>query len=115
MLGPRRFNDISKVTLEALYRFRDAEELINLRKTLDSKDEEISNLLYKLNRLEGKLPTGSPEKPDYEGLDLAKAKRLTVARDMRLKNINAKIEKIEKEEAEELPELPGRKPSKENT
>lgn len=108
MLGPRRFNDISKVTLEALYRFRDAEEVQELERQLASKDDEIASLLSRLNRLEGKLTTTSPEKPDYEGLDLAKAKRLMVARDMRLKNLNARIEKLQAEEEEELPDLPGR-------
>lgn len=108
MLGPRRFNDISKVTLEALYRFRDAEEIQELEKQLLSKDDEIASLLSRLNRLEGKLTTTSPEKPDYEGLDLAKAKRLMVARDMRLKNLKARIGKLQAEDEEELPDLPGK-------
>lgn len=112
MLGPRRFNDISKVTLEALYRFRDAEELHTLRKTLTSKDDEITTLLSTLNRLEGKLSTTSPEKPEYDGVDLAKAKRLLVARDMRLENLKARIQKIQAEEDEELPELPTETTSK---
>lgn len=115
MLGPRRFNDISKVTLEALYRFRDAEELQDLQKTLISKDDEVATLLATLNRLEGKLSTTSPDKPDYEGLDLPKAKRLLVARDMRLKNLNSRIQKIQAEEEEELPDLPTGKASKAGT
>lgn len=107
MLGPRRFNDISKVTLEALYRFRDAEELSNLKTALTLKDEEIATLLNTLNRLEGK-PTASlsPEKVNYDDLDLNKAKRLIVARDMRIKNLKGRIEKLQKEEEEELPDLP---------
>ena len=112
MLGPRRFNDISKVTLEALYRFRDAEELQTLQRTLISKDDEIATLLGKLNRLEGKLPTTSPDKPEYDGVDLAKAKRLMVARDMRLKNLKSRIEKIQAEEDEVLPELSTKTTSK---
>jgi len=115
MLGPRRFNDISKVTLEALYRFRDAEELQSSRKTLISKDDEVATLLSQLNRLEGKLSTTSPEKPDYEVLDLPKAKRLLVARDMRIKNLKSRIRKIQAEEAEELPDLPISKTSKAGT
>jgi hypothetical protein len=108
MLGPRRFNDISKVTLEALYRLRDAEELETLRNTLINKDEEITTLLLELVKLEGKLPISSPEKPIYgDELDLQKAKRLLAARDMRIKNLKMRIDKLKKEDEEELPDLSG--------
>ncbi|KAK9893330.1 hypothetical protein P389DRAFT_182104 [Cystobasidium minutum MCA 4210] len=109
MLGPRRFNDISKVTLEALYRFRDAEELAKVKASLSSRDGDIATLLTKLNRLEGKLVRGSsPETFDYDGLELGKAKRLLVARDMRVKNLESRIAKLEQQEKEELPDLPTR-------
>lgn len=106
MLGPRRFNDISKVTLEALYRFRDAEELSRLKQSLTSKDEQIAVLLGRLNILERKSGLQFPEIPEYaDSLDLAKAKRLTVARDMRIKALQARLAKLQEEEDEELPEL----------
>lgn len=106
MLGPRRFNDISKVTLEALYRFRDAEELSRLKQILNSKDEQIAALLGRLNKLEGKLGLQSPEIPEYaDTLDLAKAKRLVVARDMRIQTLQARLVKLQEEEDEELPDL----------
>lgn len=109
MLGPRRFNDISKVTLEALYRLRDAEELQRLKKELEDKDEEIIDLLSKLNRLEGKATLSSPDKPSYDDmqLDLAKAKRLVAARELRLKNLAGRLDKLQKEEEEDLPDIPG--------
>ena len=115
MLGPRRFNDISKVTLEALYRFRDAEELAKVKASLCSRDGDIATLLAKLNRLEGKLPTGSPEIPDYDELDLMRASRLLVARDMRIKNLQSRIDKLQRDEEEELPDMPKAAKRKEET
>lgn len=106
MLGPRRFTDISNVALQALYRLRDAEELINLEVTLVSKDTEVHDLLVQVNRAEAKPAPPEPEPAAYDGLDIAKAKRLLVARDLRLKNLKLRLEKLQQQENEELPELP---------
>lgn len=106
MLGPRRFTDISNVALQALYRLRDAEELISLEITLVTKDTEVHELLVKLNTAEGKPAPPEAEPTAYRGLDIPKAKRLLVARDLRLKNLKLRLEKLQQEEDEGLPELP---------
>ncbi|KAL7004911.1 hypothetical protein EMMF5_005524 [Cystobasidiomycetes sp. EMM_F5] len=111
MLGPRRFDDIKEVTTEALYRLRDEEEIQTLRASLVERDAEIDRLLTQVARLEGTLSTvltaqASTPTQDYSSLDLAKAKRLHRARELRVVNLKEKLAKVEKEAADDLPDLP---------
>jgi putative IMPACT (imprinted ancient) family translation regulator len=106
MLGPRRFDDIANCATAALYRLRDDEELMDVREHLESRDNEIQELLKSLSDIQGKA-VPSPAVQDYESLDLAKAKRLLAARTMRISNIQTQIKKAREAEDEELPALPG--------
>lgn len=111
MLGPKRFTDIEQAATQALYRLRDDEEVVEIRETLEKNDAEIQNLLVELHRKEGKLAPPAQTIPDYEILDLARAKRLQTARTLRISNLRGRIAKLDKQEAEEesdLPEVPGR-------
>lgn len=106
MLGPRRFDDIAQCATGALYRLRDDEEVQELKKQLEDKDDDVQQLLTALNQLQGKAaPTALAA--DYENLDLAKAKRLLAARTLRLSNLQTQLNKAKELEDEELPDLPG--------
>lgn len=105
MLGPRRFDDIKQVALEALHDLRDQEALAEAIQTLRAKDNDIWEHLKRLNRLEGKMPPSPPDE-DYGKLDLKKARRLDTARTARIANIQSRIMKLEKDDKDDLPDLP---------
>lgn len=112
MLGPRRFDDIKKVALEALYNLRDNEALQEALKGLLHRDDEIRTLLDKIGRLSGTLSPASRAE-SYDDADLAKCKRLLLARESRIRVLKRKLDELEAEKADdELPSLPiGKKTS----
>lgn len=97
MLGPRRFDDIAKVTTDALHSLRDAEEVSELRRELESLDGRIDELLRNISRREGKPPpssggsgTASPAQ-SYDKLDVGKGRRLRLARTLRIDNLTKRL------------------------
>lgn len=106
-LGPRRFDDIRKVALEALYALRDQEEIFKSVQDLKIKDQEIRGLLKELSSKAGTAMPSATGPENYDALDLAKTRRLQIARDLRIGNLQLKLEKVRDEtEENHLPDLP---------
>lgn len=106
MLGPRRFDDIKQVALEALYSLRDEELLAEVKVELEKLDSEVHNLLRQIARAQG-FAAPALTVHDYEGMELAKGEKLKAARNARLRTLNAKLKMLQQEEQDELPDLPG--------
>lgn len=84
MLGPARFDHIRNTARDAIAKLQTALELDDLKESLLVKDAHIVSLA-------GPTPT-SPGKTGvdpYADLDLAKAKRLLLARDKRIALLEA--------------------------
>ncbi|CAD6567955.1 MAG: hypothetical protein CYPHOPRED_002175 [Cyphobasidiales sp. Tagirdzhanova-0007] len=106
-LGPRRFDDIRKVALEALYALRDEEKLLELQNILEAKDKEIYDMLKSVSRKAGTAVPSARRSEQYDNLDLAKARRLLAARDLRIGNLKLRLDTLDKEAKEDLPDFPG--------
>lgn len=109
-LGPARFTHIETCASEVCKEFKRSEEIQDCITTLRTLDDLLTVHRDKLASFASKEPTSesskptvdypSPnstphkaKKPDYDGLDLTKAKRLIQARENALKSVKSLIQK----------------------
>lgn len=121
LLGPARFDHISQCATEVARKFKDQEELLELKTLLESLDDILANLReeYKQLSTESKsssqittsttesppaIPIPTTRRPDYNLLDVAKAKRLVRAREGSISSVKALIAKLRSTESSGQPE-----------
>ena len=95
------------MALEALYALRDEEKLLELQNILEAKDKEIYDMLKSVSRKAGTAVPSARRSEQYDNLDLAKARRLLAARDLRIGNLKLRLDTLDKEAKEDLPDFPG--------
>ena len=100
LLGPARFTHIETCASEVCREFKRSEELRECITTLETLDDLLITLRAQLSSLttqtlttSSSIPERNTKKPDYKGIDAAKAKRLIQARENSLKSVKALIAK----------------------
>jgi len=112
LLGPARFAHIEACATEVAKKFKDGEELAELRTLLESLDDLLSNLRDEYKQLTShKTPSACPSgsepdrlehppasrKPSYAALDIPKARRLIRAREGAISSVKILIAKVRKD------------------
>lgn len=100
LLGPARFTHIETCASEVCREFKRSEELRESITTLQTLDDLLITLRSQLTSLttqslttSASIPERNSKKPNYEGMDVAKAKRLIKARENSLESVKALIVK----------------------
>lgn len=92
MLGPARFTHIETCAAEVCKRFKSQEDLRDCRAMLSSLDEILADLRSEFTALTGKPSTHKTM--DYDSIDdLAKLRKLVVAREAAIESIKSLIGK----------------------
>jgi len=100
LLGPARFTHIETCSSEVCREFKRSEELQECITSLQTLDDLLITLRAQLASLttqsltsSSSIPERNSKKPNYKGMDVAKAKRLIQARENSLKTVKALIAK----------------------
>lgn len=107
MLGPARFTHIEMCAREVCHAFKVKDEIEDCVATLTSLDDIMASLRVELAQLKEPQSTADKAAPtkkqqDYKDLlghqDVAKAKRLVVARENAIKSVKSSIQKIKEQQ-----------------
>jgi len=99
MLGPARFDHIETCTREVCRKFKDQEEIVELRTLLETLDDILGDLRREYASMAKDSPGARPDeasakrRQDYSSLDIPKARRLIRARENSIKSVKALIAK----------------------
>ncbi|KAJ2922669.1 hypothetical protein H1R20_g14410, partial [Candolleomyces eurysporus] len=123
LLGPARFSHIEECAMEVARKFKDQEELVELRALLETLDDLLATLREEHQQLSSSTSAATPSsstdspqasssskislrKPNYASLDIAKARRLIRARESAINSVKTLLAKLrENSDQPQIPEV----------